>query len=120
MYTHTSVLISSRTHQTLYVSSFDKKYVSALGACSQLIAIARTCMNHDAALQEKMLHRPVLGFSTPHGFLSELMMSTKVPLFLLSEMRNKLFNNASSIVFGICDLALIGEEGAKVCLELFV
>lgn len=32
-----------------------KKNVSALSACSRLVALARTCENHDAAPQEKML-----------------------------------------------------------------
>ena len=114
MYTHTSVLISSRTHQTLYVSSFDKKYVSALGACSQLIAIARTCMNHDAALQEKMLHlltfSVLVSLGTHHEFQNKSMTSTKVPLYF---RLNYIFN----LQWGKNNL--IADESICMCLNLY-
>ena len=42
--------------------------VSALGAYLGLITLARTCMSHNAALQEKMLHRSVLSFGTHREF----------------------------------------------------
>ena len=62
-YSHTLVLVSFRTCQTLYSSHFDeKKNVSALGACLGLFALARTCMNHDASLKEKRLQHLLLAW----------------------------------------------------------
>ena len=53
---HTSVLISFRTRQPRYLSRFDeKKDVSALGAGSGLVALARTRKSPDAAPREKTL-----------------------------------------------------------------
>ena len=69
-YSHTSVLVRFRTCQILYLSQFDrKKNVSTLGACSELITLARTCMSHDVALQETMFHCSVLSsFHARHKF----------------------------------------------------
>ena len=58
-------------HSTHHI--FMRKKVSALGFCWGLVAIARTCLSHHAALQEKMLHCSVLvGVSTHHKFQKEL------------------------------------------------
>ena len=44
-----------------------RKDVSALGACSGLIALARACMSHNTAPQKKTRHHSVfVGFSTSH------------------------------------------------------
>ena len=62
--------------------AFWQKNVSAVSACSGLIALARTFMSHTTIPQEKMLHHSVLtGFGTCHVFWNELMMSTEVPLY---------------------------------------
>ena len=69
-HTHTLVLFGFRTLQTLYSSHLDqKKNVSALSAYSELIALDRSCMSHNATLLEKMLHRLVfVGFGIHHKF----------------------------------------------------
>ena len=73
-YCNTLVLVGFRAHQTLYSLHFDEKKMF------QHSALARTCMSHNAAIQEKMLHCSVLiGFGTHHGFWSELT-GTEVPL----------------------------------------
>ena len=57
--------------------------ISSTGACLGLVALARTCVSHEAALPEKRLHRSVLvGFGTRHEFRNELTMSPEVPLYL--------------------------------------
>ena len=61
-----------------------KKNVSAPATFPELIALAGTCMSHNAALQEKTLHHSVLlSFSTCHQFQNKLTMSTEVPLYIL-------------------------------------
>ena len=42
------------------VSFCREKNVSALNTCSGLVTVARTCMSHDVAPQEKVLHCSVL------------------------------------------------------------
>lgn len=42
------------THRIL-----QEENVSALETCSELLKLARNCLNHNAVLQEKMLHRSV-------------------------------------------------------------
>ena len=81
-----SVLICFRIRQTLCLSHFDeKKNVSGLSACLALVTLARTSMSHDAAPQEKTLHRSVLvGVSTCHEFWSELTLRTGVPRYVVS------------------------------------
>ena len=65
------------------VALWREKTVLALCACSRLITLARTCMSHQAAPQEKMLHPSVLiGFGTRHELRNDLMMRTEVPLYL--------------------------------------
>ena len=53
------LLVHFKTCQALYSSHFDeKKNAPSLGTCLGLLALARTCMSHNAAPQEKMLHHP--------------------------------------------------------------
>ena len=56
-----------------------EKNVSALGACSGLVALAQTCLSHAAALQEQVLHHtvacsPLISFGTGHKFRHKWMM----------------------------------------------
>ena len=73
-YSHTSVLVVFRTHQTLYSLHFDEK--------KGLVALASTGVSHNAAPQEKMLHRSgLVSSSTGREFLDKSTMSTEVPLY---------------------------------------
>ena len=58
----------------------------SLGTCHTrlgLAALARICMSHDAAPQEKMLRcSELVGVGTGLELQNELTMSTKVPLYL--------------------------------------
>ena len=68
-----SELIKPRTHCVLM-----RKHVSALGACSTLLTIARACMRHDATHKKKCFANQCL--LATHW--NELTASTKVPLYL--------------------------------------
>ena len=60
-----------------------KKNVSAVGASSGLVALARTYMSHDV-LHEKMLYcSELVGFGSHHEFWNELTMSTEVPPYVI-------------------------------------
>ena len=72
-YRHALVLVHFKTDPALYSSRFDEKKLQALGA-SGLTASARTCMSHNAAPQDKVLHHFVLlGFGIRHEFRNKLM-----------------------------------------------
>ena len=78
------VFIRFGTCQTLYSSHLDEKKKNvSLCACLRLIAFARTCMIHNTAPQEKMLHHSVLvSFSTHHECQNKLTTSIKAPLYV--------------------------------------
>ena len=83
-YLRTSAPIGFRTHQNpVLVAFWREKSISTPGNCSGLIALARTFMSHDTALQERIFHHAVLiGFGTHHEFRNELMTGTEVPLWI--------------------------------------
>ena len=88
-YSCTLVLVGPRTHQTLDSSHSDKKKsVSAPGACSGLVTLARTCVSHGHPARGNALSvlacSVLEGFGTHHKFWNELMMSVKVPLYRIN------------------------------------
>ena len=99
MYSHTSVLVSFRTRQTLYSSHFEDTWLSAFW---ELVALAGTYMSQDAASQEKKLHCSILlTFNTPHKFRNKLTMPTEIPLYVLSFLCFLFFFFSFFLSFGI-------------------
>ena len=84
-YSHTSVLVCFRTHQTLHSLHFDKRKMfqhSALTGDS-LHLLQLVC--HFAAPQEHVFHHSVFfSFGTCHDFQNKLTTSTEVPLKIQS------------------------------------
>ena len=66
-YSHTWYPSASGRVKPCARCTWTRKNVSALGTCSGLAALARTCMSYAAAPRENTLHRPVLvDFGTRH------------------------------------------------------
>ena len=61
-YSSASVLISFRLIKPGTRCFLMRKNVSAIGTCSGLVALARTCMSHNATPQEKVPHQLLLAY----------------------------------------------------------